>query len=74
MSLTEPTTSLTTCQRCEMGMLELESGTDPDKAKEQEQWSESYRCNHCGAMGRYEVDETGNTIDESFYGACKSYE
>jgi len=74
MSLKEPTTSLTTCQRCNVGMLQIDSGTDPDKAKETQQWSEIYECNHCGATGTYKVDERGPSIKETFHGACKSYE
>lgn len=67
-------TSLTTCQNCKIGMLQIDGGTDPEKAKEQQRWQESYVCDNCGSTGTYEVDERGATIQESFTGACKSYE
>jgi hypothetical protein len=72
MNMTK-TTSLDYCQRCG-GVLSLVDGTDPEVAKQDQKWSETYECVSCGAKGTYKVDETNNRISETFTGACKSYQ
>lgn len=57
------------CQNCG-GPLSLESGTNPEEAKERQEWQEKYTCDSCGGVGYYHVDESNNRISERFSGVC----